>query len=208
VERINKNGPADTPPMTLEQLEAFYTAQYLRLVKFLVLMAATVEEAEDAVQKAMLDFTKRSWTAKGPKHPVAYVQRAAVRFFIKERQRERERLPRELRGGHLVIEAHLDDRLTDWEDDQYIERLLECLTLMQRNVIKLVMDGMPTREIAAKLGKSEENIRQHLKNGRDRLKLHPEIVPVARKPLQGLSAAMHEVESTVTTPKPRKEEVR
>ena len=208
MERINKSGPAAAPLMTLEQLEAFYTAQYLRLVKFLVLMGATVEEAEDAVQKAMLDFTKRSWTAKGPEHPVAYVQRAAVRFFLKERQRERERLPRELRGGHLVIEAHLDDRLADWEDDQYIERLLACLTPLQRNVIRLVMDGMPTREIAAQLGKSEENIRQHLKNGRDRLKLHPEIVPVAPRPLQGLSAALHGAESTVTTPEPRKEEVR
>ncbi len=206
---MDKSGPAAAPLMSLEQLEAFYTAQYLRLVKFLVLMGATVEEAEDAVQKAMLDFTKRSWAAKAaPQYPVAYVQRAAVRFFLKERQRERERLPRELRGGHLVIEAHLDDRLTDWEDDQYIERLLECLTSLQRNVIKLVMDGMSTREIAAELGKSEENIRQHLKNGRDRLKLHPEVVPVARRPLQGLSAALHGVKSTVTTPEPRKEEVR
>jgi RNA polymerase sigma factor (sigma-70 family) len=208
VKRTNKSQPAAAPPMTLEQLEAFYTAHYLRLVKFLVLMGATVEEAEDAVQKAMLDFTKRSWTAKGPEYPVAYVQRAAARFFIKERLRERERQSRELQGGHLVTEAQLDDRLTNWEDDQYIERLLECLTPVQRNVIKLVMDGTPTHEIAEKLGKSDETIRQHLKNGRDRLKLHPEIAPVAPRPLQGPSAALHGVQSTVTTPKSRKEEVR
>lgn len=181
------------PPMTLEQLEAFYTAHYLRMVKFLVLLGATVEEAEDAVQKAMLDFTKRSRAAKAPEHPVAYVQRAAGHFFIKERQRERERLPREVRGGHLVIEAHLDNRLTDWEDDQNIERLIECLTPMQRSVIKLVMDGLSTHEIAEELGKSDENIRQHLKNGRDRLKLHPEIVPLAPRPLRDLSAAQQGV---------------
>ncbi len=43
--------------MTLGQLEAFYTAGYPKLVKILVLFGATVEEAEDAAQKAMTDFT-------------------------------------------------------------------------------------------------------------------------------------------------------
>jgi RNA polymerase sigma-70 factor (ECF subfamily) len=204
---MDKSETAAAPPTTLEQLEAFYTTHYQRLVKFLVLLDATIEEAEDAVQNAMLDFARRSGTAKAPSYPVPYVQRAAVRFFIKVRQRERERLPRELRGGHLVIEAHLDDRLTHWEDDQYIERLLECLTATQRRVIKLVMDGFSTHEIAEELSKSDENIRQHLKNGRDRLKLHPEIAPLVPKALQGLATARQVVRSTVTTSAPRKEEI-
>ena len=135
------------------------------------------------------------------------MRRAAHRFFIKERQRERERLPRELRGGHLVIEAHLDDGLTAWEDEQYVEHLLECLTPTQRKVIELVMDGLSTHEIAEELGKSDENIRQHLKNGRYRLKLHPEIAPLAPRQLQDQSPAQQGVRSTATTPEPRKEEV-
>jgi len=207
VERINESRATTAPSMTLEQLEAFYAAHYLLLVKILVLWGATIEEAEDAVQKAMADFTRRSRTAKPPDHPAPYVQRAAIRYFIKERQRERERLPRELRGGHLAIEAGLDDRLTHLEDSQYIEHMLECLTLTQRSVIELVMDGLSTREIALKLGKSDENIRQRLKNGRDRLKLHPEIAPFALGKPQSLSAAQREVRSTTTTPEPRKEEV-
>src|SRR5690348_9690922 len=105
---MSKSRAATVAPMTLEQLEAFYTAHYLQIVKILVLLDATPEEAEDAAQKAMADFTRRSRSAQAPHHPVAYVQRAAIRFFIKERQRERERLPREVRGGHLVIEGHLD----------------------------------------------------------------------------------------------------
>jgi RNA polymerase sigma factor (sigma-70 family) len=172
---------ASVYPMTLERLEAFYTTEYPKLVKTLVLFGATVEEAEDAAQKAMADFTKRSRTQQAPAHPAAYVQRAAINFFVKERQRDRERLPRELRGGHLVIEAHLDDRLTAGEDEQYVERLLGCLTPTQRKVIKLVMDGWSTREIAEELGKSAENVRQHLKNGRDLLRLHPEISALTPK---------------------------
>lgn len=205
MERMNKSPAATVLPRTPQQLEAFYTAEYPKLVKFLVLFDATIEEAEDAAQKAMADLTKRSRTAGAPEHPATYVRRAAVNYFIKERQRERERLPRTLRGGHLVIEEHLDDRLTTLEDEQYIEHLLECLTETQRQVIELVMDGLSTCEIAEELGKSHENVRQHLKNSRDRLKQHPEIAPLA--PRQDRRPGRQGVRPTVTTPEPRKEEV-
>ena len=188
--------------MTLEQLEAFYTTEYQKLVKTLVLFGATVEEAEDAAQKAMADFTERSRTQQAPAHPAAYVQRAAINFFVKERQRDRERLPRELRGGHLVIEAHFDDGLTAGEDEQYVERLLECLTPTQRKVIKLVMDGWSTREIAEELGKNVDNVRQHLKNGRDLLRLRPEIIALAPRKLPDQGSAVHSGgRSTVKTPR-------
>jgi RNA polymerase sigma factor (sigma-70 family) len=176
-------GPAvAVPSSALERLEAFYTAEYKKRVKILVLLGAKPEEAEDAVQKAMMDYAKRSQTAQAPCHPASYVQRAAFRFFVKERQRERERQGREIRGGHLVLAEHRDDRLTTMEDEQYIGHLLECLTSTQWQVIRLVMDGLSTHEIAEKLGKTDETIRQHLKNGKDRLKLHPEIAPLAPKP--------------------------
>lgn len=192
--------------MTLEQLEAFYTSEYQKLVKTLVLFGATVEEAEDAVQKAMADFTKRSRTQQAPAHPAAYVQRAAINFFVKDRQRDRERLPRELRGGHLVIEAHFDNGLIAREDEQYVELLLECLTPTQRKVIRLVMDGWSTREIAEELGKSAENVRQHLKNGRDLLRLRPEIIALAPvKPPDQSPGAHDGARSTVKTPRRRKE---
>lgn len=183
VQQMNKGLVKAALPMTLEQLEAFYTAEYPKMVKILVVLGATIEEAEDATQKAMMDLVRRSRTAAVPDHMVTYVQRSAVHFFIKERQRERERLPRELRGGHLVIDEQLDDRLSTSEDEQFIEYLLEYLTSTQRTVIKLVMQGLSTREITEELGKSGENIRQHLKNSRERLKLHPEIAPLA--PRQG-----------------------
>jgi len=145
-----------------------------------------------------------------PAHPAAYVQRAAINFFIKERQRERERLPRELRGGHLVIEAHLDDRLTAGEEQQYVEALLARLTQAQREVIRLVMDGWSAREIAEKLGKSAENVRQHLKNGRDILKLDPGIASLApEKPLDRVVPAPRDARSTSATPatpEPKKKE--
>lgn len=197
---------AVAPSMTPGQLKTFYTAQYLRMVKVLVLLDATVEEAEDAVQKAMMDFIRRCQRVQAPDHPAAYVQRAAIRYFVKERQRERERLPRELRGGHLVIEEHLDTWMSCLEDNQYIKYLLRCLTPTQQQVIRLVMDGLSTREIAAELGKTEVNVRQQLKLGRDRLRSHPEIAPLAPGLRQDPSAARQAAGPAATAPEPRKEE--
>lgn len=205
MERVNEGPAVAVPSMTPEQLGAFYSAEYKKQVRILVLLGATIQEAEDAVQKAMTDFVRRCQTAQALDHPASWIQRAAFRFFVKERQRERERLGREIRGGHLVLEEHCDDRLAILEDEQYIELLLECLTSTQRKVIRLIMDGLSTREIAEELSKTDETIRQHLKNGRDRLKLHREIAPIA--PRHDQSAEQQRVRSTVTTPGTRKEEV-
>jgi RNA polymerase sigma factor (sigma-70 family) len=178
--RVEDTGEgAAAPSMTPEQLETFYTVQYPRLVKVLVVMDATVEEAEDAVQKAMMDFFQRCQRMQVPDHPPAYVRRAAINYFINERQRERERLPRELRGGHLVIEEHHDTWMDCLEVNEYVEHLLSCLTPTQRQVIELIMEGLSTPEIAERLGKTNVNVRQQLKLSRNRLKAHPEIAQLA-----------------------------
>ena len=172
-------------PLTAGQLEAFYAAEYPRLVKLLMLLfGASIEEAEDGAQKAMLDFAQRCGSAGARIHnPAGYVRRAAVHFFVKERQRDRERLPHELRGGYLVVNAQFDREMTALEDGQYVNRLLDFVTPIQRDVLRLVMEGLSTREIAAQLHRSNENIRQHLKNGRDRMKRHPDVARLtSRKP--------------------------
>jgi RNA polymerase sigma factor (sigma-70 family) len=180
MEPPNHGGTAGAPArhVTPGQIEAFYIAEYPKLVKVLRVIDATLAEAEAAAQEAMADFIKRSRTAKAPiRSPAAYVRRAAIRFFVKERQRDRERLPREVKGGHLTLPTYLDQGLQVCEDEQWAKYVLESLTPTQRDVVNLVMDGASTREIAAQLGKKEETIRQHLKNGRDRLLVHPEIAP-------------------------------
>jgi RNA polymerase sigma factor (sigma-70 family) len=170
--------------MTIGEFEAFYLAAYPIVVKFLRFLGASAEEANDAAQRAMADLYQRLKARKDTiVSPGPWARRAAFRYFVKERQRERSRVTREIRGGHLVLEAYADDGLSAWEDEEYVEHLLQALTPTQRAVLSLVLDGMSTREIAEVLGKREENIRQQLKNGRDRLKLHPEIASLmVRKP--------------------------
>jgi RNA polymerase sigma factor (sigma-70 family) len=168
-------------PMTVGEFEEFFKTQYPILIKLLRFFGASVEEAEDAAQTAMTDLYRQLGKGTDPVvSPAPWVRRAAHRDFVKERQRDRERLPREIKGGHLSPGTCADESLTDWEDEQYVEQLLWKLTPTQRAVLRLVLDGVATREIADRLGKNEANIRQQLKNGRDKLKLHPEIASRAR----------------------------
>jgi RNA polymerase sigma factor (sigma-70 family) len=206
---MNQGGAAAAPArhVTPGQLEAFYTAEYPKLVKILVVMDATVEEAEDAAQKALADFFRRSRAAQAAiKSPATYVCRAAIRFFVKERQRDRDRLPREIKGGHLTLPAYQDDELTACEDEQWVKHVLDSLTPAQRDVINLVMDGASIHEIAEELGKNDPTIRQHLKNARDRLLVHPEVAPRIPGELQARNLAQGGVRSAAK-PAPRKEEV-
>lgn len=143
MERMRKGCDRGAPasPLTAGQLDVFYAAEYPKLVKLLMLIfGASMEEAEDAAQKAMMDFAQRCGSAGARiRNPAGYVRRAATHFFVKERQRDRERLPHEIRSGYLVADAQPDRELTALEDGQYVERLLEFVTPIQRDVLRLVM---------------------------------------------------------------------
>jgi RNA polymerase sigma factor (sigma-70 family) len=202
MEPMNQAGAAAPPVRHLapgELDEAFYAAEYLKLVKILVVMGATMQEAEDAAQRALEYIFKRSRAAQDPIDNLdAYICRTAIRFFIKERQRNRERLPREIKGGHLTLPAHLDDELTAWEDKQWVEHVLQTLTPARRDVFRLVMEGASTREIAEILGKKVATIRQHEKGARDCLKTHPEIVERAPRTPQARAPAASEAQPETT----------
>jgi RNA polymerase sigma factor (sigma-70 family) len=186
-------------PMTTEELEAFFTVQFPILARILVLGGASKEEAEDAAQKAMIELYERLQPGKKAiENPAAWVRRAAISHFVRERERDRERLPRAIKGGHLAPQAYADDELTAWEEEQLVARFLEKLTPTQHAVLALMIEGMTTPEIAEALGKKQANIRQQLKNARDQLKLDPEIA--ARAPQASRAPASLSTRSLVKAP--------
>jgi RNA polymerase sigma factor (sigma-70 family) len=174
-------------PMTIAKFEAFYKAEWPILVKFLRVIRASETEAEDAAQKAMFDLARRVIKGSAPvANPKAWARRAAYHYFINERQHERDRMTREIKGGHLAPGIYDDHELSAVEDASFVEELLQSLTQAQREVLTRVLAGMSTREIAEDLGKREENIRQHFKNAKDQLKRHLEVSSIA---LQGCTDA-------------------
>ena len=208
MERRTRGGAAgrDHAPMTPQEFEVFYKAEYPKLVKFLMVVErARSDEAEDAVQKVMVDFFRRLEAGEAVDDPAAYVQRAARNAFIKERERDRRRVPRTLQGGHGTPEGYHDDRLDAWTEQQYAEDRLKDLTPARREVAKLLMDGMTTGEIAEQLGKTHANVRQHRKQIRDCLKPRPNPAAMAPETAQG-SGPEREQRPAAAMPEPRKEE--
>jgi len=143
------------------EFEAFFRTEYVRIIKILVVMGATLAEAEDATQAALTDAYQR-WESID--RPGAYVRTAAVRQFLKNRQRRREGGHRELwAAARTPIEdaAAADQDFAAVEDQQWVTQILDKLPRAQREVIALIMDGFETKEIAELLGKQEMTIRQH-----------------------------------------------
>jgi RNA polymerase sigma factor (sigma-70 family) len=209
--RRTRSGAAggDHALMTPREFEVFYEAEYPKLVKFLVVAErASFDEAENAVQNAMMDFLRRSRAGTAVDHPAAYVRTAARNSFLGERERDRQRLPRTLRGGHLAPEGHHDDRLDAWTEQQHAEDLLAGLTPARREVARLLIDGMTTGEIAEELGKTQANIRQLRKQIKEHIRPLPGPGANGRVRQARVPGPEREQKPTAPAPKPRKEEVR
>jgi RNA polymerase sigma factor (sigma-70 family) len=191
-------------PMNWQEFAAFYEAEYEKLVRILTLYCGSVDDAEDAAQNAMFALFRCSQDGKAIAHKLAWVCTVGRQFLAKQGQRDKERMLRELRGGHLTPEGCVDDQLTAWEDEEYVEQKLGLLTSARRDVIKLVIEGLRTSEIAETLGKKPDTIRQLKMQGRNLLKQDPDIAAAgASQP----SSAGGALTSTAATPKARKEEV-
>ena len=148
---------------------AIYEANFGILVKILKVMGATPEEAEDAAQDAMTDLFRRLKAGgEPPRTPDGWVLTAAKRFFFKRRKRDQVRWMREIKA--FPPQFWDDSEMTALEEQQWAEQVLSLLTPAQRKVISLVIAGASTSEIAGMLGMTSGNVRQHRKNGRDRLK--------------------------------------
>jgi RNA polymerase sigma-70 factor (ECF subfamily) len=146
--------------------ESFYRCNYRFLVKVVLTAGATLDEAYEAVDQTMEEVLRR-WSDLD--HPRAYARRAVLSNFIKTRNRERQRLARTLEGGHLCPESSDDHELNVWEDEQWVAQLLAQLPPTQREVMKCLVDGLTSVEIAELLGKTPEAIRQNARLARRKL---------------------------------------
>lgn len=102
----------------------FYRREYRPLVKLVMAMGGTLDEAEEAVDETMADLWRR-WPEI--RNPEAYARTAVKRYFIGRKKRERSGLLKAVKGGHLTQEAHECTELTVWEDRQWVDQLVSLL---------------------------------------------------------------------------------
>jgi len=86
-----------------------------------------------------------------------------VRFFIKEKTRDLARNHTQVRFHARVSHAGSNANVTTWEEWQWIKGLLlDWLTVDQRDVMALILDGYTPIEIAEMIEATPEAVRQRL----------------------------------------------
>ncbi|MCZ7373559.1 RNA polymerase sigma factor [Micromonospora sp. WMMC250] len=159
---------ADEPVAVAGDYDLFFESAYPSLLRAALFAGATTEEAEDFVGEVMAYLFSQWGTVT---NPWAYSTKAVLNRLRKIKKREKERLDRTTRGGHVTPTGVNDVTLTDWEEKEWVIQHLARLPLHQRAVMAYNFDGLSTDEIAAKLGKNHANVRKLLQLARERLRL-------------------------------------
>ena len=153
------------PPAGFEE---FFCSSFRELVRAAMYAGATLDEAEDAASKTLMEMLRR-WKRCEPS--LAYARKAVVHNFIKDKTRGTRRVARRLiEQGHISRQEGAEDhRLIAWEDEEWVTHVLSSLPAAQREVMELIAQGLDRDEIAETLSKTKEAIRRNICDARARL---------------------------------------
>ena len=152
----------------MDAFEAFFRDHHRSLIRIAMYAGASQDEARGAAQDTMAEVARR-W--EDIDNPLAYARKAVINHFRKARRDSLEKIRVHMaRNGAGTPEAHSDQALTVWEDEQWVRQQLDTLTAKQREVMELVLKGLEPREIAVLLGRSSDAVRQNLREARNRLR--------------------------------------
>jgi hypothetical protein len=102
---------------------------------------ATLHDAEDATMKAFGEMLR---AVEPGKYSLAYVSKAAIHNFVKEKTRYGDRVRGRLDGpGHdQRAESAEDHALSEWEGERWCEDVLSELSPRQRQVMECLAAGL------------------------------------------------------------------
>lgn len=142
-----------------DAFSAFYREYLPSLVAFLMYQGASLRDASDLAQDAMV-AAFQSWSKI--EYPKAWTRRVAARALVRKIADTEE--PREQIPEPIIL---LDDRsLSDWEENHDIVRLIRQLPPRQRQVLAWTLDGYKPAEIVVELSLSSESVRASLRKAR------------------------------------------
>jgi RNA polymerase sigma factor (sigma-70 family) len=144
----------------------FFQKEYQPVVRFLLRVGATWEEAEDAAQEAMIR-AHRTWLALD--HPPQWIRKVAWRCYINSVQRERKRRILEAEAARMHREdSHEYDRLI--VEHNWLIEILRDLPPRQREILAWSLDGYKPQEIAHFLDMGSATVRSNLRAIRTKLR--------------------------------------
>ncbi|WP_161624945.1 RNA polymerase sigma factor [Streptomyces spectabilis] len=142
------------------EFSEFFRAEYPRLVRGLAATGATVEEAKDVAQEAMLELAG-IWP--NCRRPYGWVRKVAWHKYLKIADRDRKRTNGEWQAS-LHPQAVQDCDAPD--EREWVRQQLMRLPPRQRAVMALYVDGYSTEEIAELLKMEVSTVRSHLRHAR------------------------------------------
>ncbi|MFM9499031.1 RNA polymerase sigma factor [Streptomyces galilaeus] len=162
---VTRPSPSNEPERRAD-FSVFYLTEKRYLTAFLMYAGATVWEADDLAHEILFKLLPDRWMTM--EHPRAYMRKAAIRAYLRQRERTREiptdELP-DLPGGiSPVASVELS------EQTQAIVDAILHLPPTQRSVMAFVMSGSDAREIAEALNMTLGAVSTNICRGRARLK--------------------------------------
>ncbi|MEU4171270.1 RNA polymerase sigma factor [Streptomyces sp. NPDC026665] len=153
------------------EYEAFFRAQFPRVVRYLLVLGASIQEATDAAQDGFVKLWSH-WDQV--RAPLAWVRRTAEREYVNSAVKQNRITTTD---SDLALESLMppapDDSWGTAREGQEVGSVLAMLKQLppaQRRVFALLMDGLKPREIALELDMREATVRSHIRHGRERLR--------------------------------------
>ena len=146
----------------MDDFDSVYYASYASVLRAVVLLTPTVEDAHDVTQEAFARALARWGTVGMLESPQGWVRRVAINAASDLRRRDRTRraaLPRLLAGRRSVPPP--DAASVD------VARALALLSRAQRQaIVQHYLLDMSVADIAAESGLPESSVKTHLARGR------------------------------------------
>ncbi|SHM86506.1 RNA polymerase sigma factor [Cryptosporangium aurantiacum] len=143
--------------------EDYFRRDFVPLTRWMIFSGATMAEAQDAIQVAML-AAYGCWAAIDA--PRAFVRTVALRHFRKERARAQRAQDAAAHVSELYATPHFEFRA----EVETVRRALAALPAAQRHAIALTIDGYSPAEIAGILAQPAATVRSNLRHARKALR--------------------------------------
>lgn len=150
-----------TPTVVADGFEALFRREYAAVVRSCRAITGSTGTAEEAAQEGFARALQRWDHVRDHANPAAWVALTALRFALRQHQRDRRR-------DALTPSWSPADGVDAVDPD--LVRVLGLLSAGQRNAVVLHhLVGMPVADVAEVLGVSAGTVKTQLHRGRSRL---------------------------------------
>ncbi|MFI0453688.1 RNA polymerase sigma factor [Actinomadura sp. 6N118] len=153
------------PTHPFDSFDDYYRSDLTTLTRFLLHLGASIEDAQDVAQEAMLAVLSQ-W--RSVDDPQAYARATAKTIFMRrigkakrdQDAAKRAWIPEQLRSPFISFAAEVES----------VMQMLRTLPLEQREVMAWTLDGYTPSQIAEATNQKAATVRSHLRHARTSLK--------------------------------------